>query len=76
MCFTDKRKRNWIRKEDHILDPVRPLGRVRGREPSHFPFPQRFQKAKLVEQFSKFLNIFKKLEVNIPFVDALAQMPN
>ena len=28
MCFTNKRKRNWIRKEDRILDPVQPLGRV------------------------------------------------
>ena len=28
------------------------------------------------EQFAKFLNIFKKLEINIPFADALAQMPN
>ena len=33
-------------------------------------------KKKLDEQFVKFLNIFKKMEVNIPFVDALAQMPN
>ena len=29
MCFTDKRKRNWIRKEDLVPDPVRPPGRVR-----------------------------------------------
>ena len=28
------------------------------------------------EQFSKFLNIFKKLQVNILFVDALKQMPH
>ena len=28
------------------------------------------------EQFAKFLDIFKKLEVNIPFADPLAQMPN
>ena len=28
------------------------------------------------KQFSKFLNMFKKLEINIPFADALAQMPN
>ena len=28
MCFTDKRKRNWIRKEDHVPDPVRPQSRV------------------------------------------------
>ena len=28
------------------------------------------------EQFYKFLNMFKKIEINIPFVEALAQMPN
>ena len=27
------------------------------------------------DQFSKFLNMFKKIEVNISFVEALAQMP-
>ena len=36
------------------------------------PFPQRFKKDKLDGQFAKFLNMFKKFEVNIPFVDALA----
>ena len=29
MCFTDKRKMNWIQKEDHVPDPVRPPSRVR-----------------------------------------------
>ena len=28
------------------------------------------------DQFFKFLNIFKKIEVNIPFSKALAQMPH
>ena len=28
MCFTDKRKRNCIRKEDRVPDRFRPLGRV------------------------------------------------
>ena len=28
------------------------------------------------EQFSKFLEIFKKIEINIPFVEAISQMPN
>ena len=28
------------------------------------------------EQFSKFLNMFKKIEINIPFAEALAQMPH
>ena len=31
------------------------------------PFPQRLQKAKREEQFSRFLDIFKKIEINIPF---------
>ena len=31
------------------------------------PFPQRLQKAKLEKKFSKFLNMFKKLEISIPF---------
>ena len=40
------------------------------------PFPQRLQKARKEEQFSKFLEIFKKIEINIPFADAITQMPN
>ncbi|XP_022883519.1 uncharacterized protein LOC111400336 [Olea europaea var. sylvestris] len=34
------------------------------------PFPQRLQKHK------KFLDVFKKLHINIPFAEALAQMPS
>ena len=33
------------------------------------PFPQRLQKKK-EEQFSRFLDMFKKIEINIPFVEA------
>ena len=40
------------------------------------PFPQRLQKKKLDSQFSKFLEIFKKIQINIPFVDAMQQMLN
>ena len=39
-------------------------------------FPQRLHKSKMDDQFSKFLNLFKKLEVNSPFAEALAQMPH
>ena len=39
------------------------------------PFPQRLQKAKVEEQFFRFLNMFKKIEINIPFSKALTQMP-
>ena len=40
------------------------------------PFPQRLRKAKKEEQISKFLVIFKKIEINIPFADAITQIPN
>ena len=40
------------------------------------PFPQRFQKEKMEEQFSRFLEVFKKIEINLPFSKALIQMPN
>ena len=40
------------------------------------PFPQRLQKARREEQFSKFLDIFKKIEINIPFAKAINQMLN
>ena len=39
------------------------------------PFPQRLQKSRREEQFSKFLDIFKKIEINIPFVEVISQMP-
>ena len=43
---------------------------------SPVPFPQRLHKSKIDDQFFKFLNMFKKIEVNIPFVEALTQMPH
>ena len=43
---------------------------------SAIPFPQRVQKAKMEEQFSRFLDVFKKIEISLPFAEALTQMPN
>ncbi|XP_057996598.1 uncharacterized protein LOC131175918 [Hevea brasiliensis] len=40
------------------------------------PYPQRFQKAKLDKQFENFLEVLKKLYINIPFTDAISQMPS
>ncbi|XP_025678070.1 uncharacterized protein [Arachis hypogaea] len=39
------------------------------------PYPQRLMKNAKDSQFSKFLEIFKKLQINIPFAKALEQMP-
>ncbi|KAL5539888.1 hypothetical protein UlMin_042923 [Ulmus minor] len=40
------------------------------------PFPQRFQKQQQDKKFPKFLDVLKQLHINIPFVEALEQMPN
>ncbi|XP_039134169.1 uncharacterized protein LOC120271547 [Dioscorea cayenensis subsp. rotundata] len=40
------------------------------------PFPQRLAKAKLDKQFGKFLEVLKKLYINVPFTEALQQMPS
>ena len=40
------------------------------------PFPKRLQKQKLDKQFAKFLEVFKKLHINIPFTEALEKMPS
>lgn len=39
------------------------------------PFPQRVRKAKLKSQFSKILEMFKQLHMNISLIEALEQMP-
>ena len=40
------------------------------------PYPQSLKKHKLDKQFMKFMDVFKKLNINIPFADALEQMPS
>ncbi|XP_057739690.1 uncharacterized protein LOC130956697 [Arachis stenosperma] len=39
------------------------------------PYPQRFNKETKDQHFPKFLEIFKKLEINIPLAEVLEQMP-
>ncbi|XP_050125739.1 uncharacterized protein LOC126603005 [Malus sylvestris] len=52
-----------------VVQPVKPYV-------PPIPFPQRLKKNMLDEKYFKFLEMFKKLEINIPFADALEQMPN
>ena len=40
------------------------------------PYPQRLKKNKLGKQFTKFMEVSKKLHINISFADALEQMPS
>ncbi|XP_057249907.1 uncharacterized protein LOC125496844 [Beta vulgaris subsp. vulgaris] len=39
------------------------------------PFPQRLAQAKLEKKYEKFLDILKKLHINIPFLDVISDMP-
>ena len=38
-------------------------------------YPQRLRKNRLDKQFGRFMDIFKKLHINIPFAEALEQIP-
>ncbi|KAI3802286.1 hypothetical protein L1987_30416 [Smallanthus sonchifolius] len=67
-----------------ILDETPPRGKpastLRPREPVRdytpsVPYPGRLKKKKMEEQYGKFLGLFKQLHINLPFVEALAQMP-
>ncbi|KAI3725393.1 hypothetical protein L1987_65181 [Smallanthus sonchifolius] len=52
----------------------RPREPVRDYTPA-VPYPGRLKKQKMEEQYGKFLGLFKQLHINLPFVEALAQMP-
>ena len=39
------------------------------------PFPQRLQQSKIEEQFARFLKTFQKLEISMPFIEVVTQMP-
>ncbi|XP_021775709.1 uncharacterized protein LOC110739561 [Chenopodium quinoa] len=40
------------------------------------PYPQKFTRHKLDEQFGKFIEMLKQIHLSIPFTDVLQQMPN
>ncbi|XP_057747089.1 uncharacterized protein LOC130966322 [Arachis stenosperma] len=42
---------------------------------SRAPYPQQLKKKEDDNQFVRFLEIFKKLQINIPFAEAIEQMP-
>lgn len=74
------------KKEEHVVDnkkndqPEKIQKRGKKDEVSidinSLPFPQVAKQKVLDSQYKKFLDIFKKLEINIPFADAIAQMPS
>ncbi|XP_057994968.1 uncharacterized protein LOC131175272 [Hevea brasiliensis] len=61
-----KEQEEEIKKKKKLPEPYQPP----------LPFPQRFQKVKLDKLFGKFLEVLKKLYINIPFTEALSQIPS
>ncbi|XP_019241859.1 PREDICTED: uncharacterized protein LOC109221880 [Nicotiana attenuata] len=57
------------KKEEKNIEKLTPL-------PVTIPFPQKMKREKLDNQFAKFLEILKQIHINIPFTDALLQMPS
>ncbi|XP_056688773.1 uncharacterized protein [Spinacia oleracea] len=56
-------------KKEPIISPIEPY-----KPPA--PFPQRLAQAKLEKKYGKFLEVLKKLHINIPFLDAISEMPS
>ncbi|XP_022855423.1 uncharacterized protein LOC111376682 [Olea europaea var. sylvestris] len=40
------------------------------------PFPQKLKKNKQDTNYEKFLDVLKKLQINVPFIDAILQIPS
>ena len=62
-------------KDNKVMEEIKK--RTKTDEPAiPISYPQRLKKGKLEKQFAKFLDIFKKLHINIPFLEALENMPS
>ena len=64
-AVNDNKVRKETEKQTRTDEPAIPI-----------PYPRRLKKGKLEKQFAKFLDIFKKLHINIPFMEALKNMPS
>ncbi|KEH33336.1 hypothetical protein MTR_3g435880 [Medicago truncatula] len=58
-------EREEPRVEETTPDPFKPK----------IPFPQRFAKSKLDEQFKKFIEMMNNIYIDVPFTEVLTQMP-
>ncbi|XP_058745864.1 mediator of RNA polymerase II transcription subunit 15-like [Vicia villosa] len=70
-------KENEVEAEDVVVSEPVTKGKIIEPKPAvKLPFPTRNKKKGQHEKnFEKFLEMFKKLELNIPFLEALEQMP-
>ena len=68
----DKIKREQPQEKKSTEEKTEAKDRPTTTEPNvPIPYPQRFKKNKLDKQFTKFMDVFKKFHINIPFADVL-----
>ena len=76
-AITLRREENTIASSSH---PNEPKEKVTAKPffPSYLtlPFPSRLAKSKKEEQEKEILDTFRKVEVNIPLLDAIKQVPD
>ena len=72
-----KTEREQPQEKKSLEEETEAKDRLASTEPTApIPYPQHLKKNKLDKQFIKFMEVFKKLYINIPFVDALERMPS
>ena len=64
----------WLSKSSVVNTPMK-VQESPIEEKPNVPYPQRLRRKRLDKKFDKFMEIFKKLHISIPFVEALEQMP-
>jgi hypothetical protein len=52
--------------------PIRPTPEI---DPSRLPYPARLRNQKYAKEYGHFLDMFKQLKINLPFIEALQHMP-
>src|SRR3954468_19191756 len=69
--------RENAKESESVIPPVKPREEKKDAKPEiKLPFPSRVTKKNSTEKdFEKFAAMFKKIEVNLPFFEALEQMP-
>ena len=73
----DKTEKEQPQEKKSVEEEIEAKDRPATTEPiAPIPYPQCLKKNKLDKQFTKFMEVFKKLHINIPFVDALEHMPS
>ncbi|XP_016195522.1 uncharacterized protein LOC107636534 [Arachis ipaensis] len=71
----DDQPQNLRKGKQVIEEPSQGQKQVEKALTPPLPYPQRFNNETKDQHFPKFLEVFKKLEINIPLAEALEQMP-